>query len=212
MGITERKSRQREEKKELILKTAMDLFLNEGFENVSMRKIAERIEYSPASVYLYFKDKDELLHALHIKGFEKLFSMQQEISDIKDPLERLKAHTKVYMNFALENPEYYDLMFIKRGTAKKISEVNEWYVGHRSYEFLKDNVRNCMQKGLIYEADLDAATFALWSFVHGMASLIIRQRCLMIPEEQLHSVIGQSINFITDNIVSKRRIRLVYNE
>jgi AcrR family transcriptional regulator len=212
MGITERKNRQKEEKKELILKTAMELFLNEGFENVSMRKIAERIEYSPASVYLYFKDKDELLHSLHIKGFEKLFSMQQEVKDIKEPLERLKEHGKVYMKFALKNPEYYDLMFIKRGTAKKISEANEWYVGHRSYEFLKDNVRECMQNGLIYETDLDAATFALWSFVHGMASLIIRQRCLMIPAEQLHQVIQQSINFITDNLASKRKIKLVYNE
>lgn len=211
MGTSHRKTREKEAKRERILKTAMELFLDEGFENVSMRKIAERIEYSPASVYLHFKDKDELLHALHLQGFEKLFSMQTTAADVKDPLERLKAHGRVYMKFALENPEYYDLMFIKRGAGRKILESKEWYVGHRSYELLKDNVRDCMQKELIYEADLESATFALWSFVHGMASLIIRQRCIMLPENQLDSVIENSINFITDSLVSKRKVKLVYN-
>lgn len=212
MGSAERKIREKEFKREMILAAAMELFLHEGFENVSMRKIAEKIEYSPAAVYLHFKDKDELLHALHIKGFEQLYSEQLSVMNIKNPLERLKEHGKVYMNFALKNPEYYDLMFIKRGSGKKITQLKEWDPGYRSYELLKENVKDCVDKGFLYASDIDSATFALWSLVHGMASLIIRNRCIMIPDEKMGEVVEESLNFVMENISSKKKIKLVYNE
>jgi AcrR family transcriptional regulator len=212
MGSVERKLREKEFKREMILAAAMELFLNEGFENVSIRKIAEKIEYSPAAIYLHFKDKDELLHDLHIKGFEKLHSEQISMMNIENPLERLKQHGKVYMNFALKNPEYYDLMFIKRGSGKKLSELKEWDPGYRSYEMLRENVKECVDKGFFYCSDLDSATFALWSFVHGMASLIIRNRCVMIPGDKMEAVVEGSLKFMMENIASKKKIKLVYNE
>ncbi|HTR45070.1 MAG TPA: TetR/AcrR family transcriptional regulator [Thermodesulfovibrionales bacterium] len=195
MGITERKEREREQMRGLILKTAMRLFLREGFDKVTIRKIAEEIEYSPATIYLYFKDKNEVLFALHTEGFEELYRRQLTISSVNDPLKRLHRHGEVYLSFALENPEYYDLMFIMRGPGEKIVEEKEWGAGLRSYEFLRTNVRECMEAGLLPRVNLDAATFSFWSQVHGIAALIIRERCVMFPKEHLSAIVNGALDF-----------------
>ena len=179
MGIKERKERARQEMKELILETAKELFLKEGFKNVSIRRIAELMEYSPATIYLYFKDKNEMLLALQNEGFEKLLQYQKPLAAIRDPWEKLHKHAQVYISFALENPEYYDLMFIMRGPAEKIAEMKKWDAGIRSLQVLRDNVLACMETGQMKRKDADSTVFALWALVHGIASLIIRKR--MIP-------------------------------
>jgi AcrR family transcriptional regulator len=71
MGISERKEREKQEMREKILLVATEMFIEEGYDKTSIRKIADKIEYSPATIYLYFKDKDEIFHAIHDKGFDK---------------------------------------------------------------------------------------------------------------------------------------------
>lgn len=202
MGITERKELEKLKMRKLILATAMKLFLDEGFENITIRRIAEKIEYSPAAIYLYFKDKDEILYTLHNEGFEELYKRQQTTLSIKDPLMRLRKQGELYISFALENPEYYDLMFIMRGPAKKIIEKKEWNIGLRSYEFLKKNVEECMEAELLPRTDIDVAAFSLWSHVHGIASLIIRDRCAMFSEEQVSYFIKGALNFMLEIILN----------
>lgn len=203
MGIPERKEREKQGMRKRILETAMKLFLKEGFGRITMRRIAEKIEYSPATIYSHFKDKDEILYALHSEGFEELYKRQQAILTIKDPLKRLHRHGEIYLAFALEKPEYYDLMFIMRNPAKKIKEQNAWDIGLRSYEFLKKNVEECMKAGVLPRADVDVATFSLWAHVHGIASLIIRDRCVMFPQEHLHSLVRGALEFGMGSILKK---------
>ncbi len=200
MGITERRELEKEKMRKLILETAMKLFLDEGFENITIRHIADKIEYSPATIYLYFKDKDEILYALHREGFEELYRRQQTTLTIKDPLKRLRRQGEVYVSFALDNPEYYDLMFIMRGPVKKIREMKEWDIGMRSYEFLRKNVEECMEAGLLPRANVDVAAFSMWSQVHGIASLIIRDRCMMFPEEQMNHIVEGALDFMLASI------------
>jgi AcrR family transcriptional regulator len=204
MGVAERKEKEKREMRALILDTAMRLFLQKGYEKVTLRGIAEAIEYSPATIYLYFKDKNDILFALHTEGFERFYRRQQTILTIKDPWKRLRQHARVYMSFALENPEYYDLMFIMRGPAEKIKAEREWGVGMRSYNFLRENIRDCIEAGRLPKTDLDVAAFAIWSFTHGMASLIIRQRCSMIPKEALSAVVDNAIEFMTSGVEKKK--------
>jgi AcrR family transcriptional regulator len=71
MGIVERRQREKQQMRRQILDTAMDLFIENGYEEVSIRRIADHIEYSPATIYLYFQDKDDILFVLHEEGFEK---------------------------------------------------------------------------------------------------------------------------------------------
>lgn len=192
MGINERKEREKQEMKDLILETAMNLFIKEGFHNVSIRRIAENIEYSPGTIYLYFQDKDEILYALHNLAFEKLFKRQQTVATIKDPLERLRKQGRLYVQFAQENPQYYDLMFIMRGPVRKLKGPEEWDMGKRAYEFLRTNVKECIEAGYFGNYDTDVVTFGMWACVHGIASLFVRERC-MCPQEQLDSLIDNTL-------------------
>lgn len=183
-----------------ILNTAMGLFLEDGFDKVTMRRIAAKIEYSPATIYLYFKDKGEILLALHNEGFEKFFKKQKTILAEKDSWKRLRKHASIYLSFALENPEYYQLMFMERGITEEIQKNDNWEMCFRSAEFLKTNIQECIEDGYLPEADLDAASFAYWSLMHGMASLIIRKRVILVPENQIGRVVEQAIDFILDNM------------
>src|SRR5688572_12368349 len=99
MGIAERKEKQKQEIRKMILDASMKLFVEEGFENVSIRKIAELIEYSPTTVYLYFKDKDEILFELHEIGFRKMAEYNADLWEIQNPLLRLFKMGENYIRF-----------------------------------------------------------------------------------------------------------------
>src|SRR5436190_10555635 len=112
MGVAERKERHKEELKKEILEAAKSLFTQGGYDATSIRNIAEKIEYSPATIYLHYKDRDEIMHALHQEGFKMLVSYLSVIGTIADPFERLKAMGRAYIKFAMENPDMYDLIFV----------------------------------------------------------------------------------------------------
>src|SRR5688572_21211554 len=112
MGIAERKEKQKLEIRKAILDASMKLFVEQGYENVSIRKIADLIEYSPTTVYLYFKDKNEILFNLHEIGFLKMDEYTADLFTIKNPLVRLHKMGEHYIRFGIENPAFYDLMFI----------------------------------------------------------------------------------------------------
>lgn len=196
MGILERKLRDKEEMKKQILSTAMNLYLEEGYGNMSLRRIADKIEYSPATIYLYFNDKDDILYALHTAGFDELFKRQQEVLSIEDPGERLLKHGEIYIRFALENPEYYNLMFITRGPAKKFSENDEWTVGRRSYEFFQHDVQRAIDAGVLPRSDVKVAAFGLWSVAHGIVALILRNRCIMLDQTKLTETALSALRYV----------------
>ncbi len=207
MGILERKEHEISQMRGLILKTAMNLFLDKGFENITIRHIAEKIEYSPATIYLYFKNKDEILQALRKEGFNKLYEHQKSSLKLNDPLKRLHKHGEAYIQFALENPQYYDLMFMMRWPVKEIQETNDRDTGLVSYELLKNNVKDCMDAGLFPLTNIDVAAFSLWSYVHGIASLIIRGRGIMFPEEKINYIIEGALDFMLEFNRQKRELK-----
>ncbi len=95
MGIRERRAREKEDLKQEILDAARDLFIRDGYESVSMRKIADRIEYSPTTIYLYFRDKSELFDCLSEQAFGKLLEKLQSIGgqESNGPMDRLRKRT-----------------------------------------------------------------------------------------------------------------------
>src|SRR5580698_8068358 len=103
MGIAERKEKQKTEIRKLILDASIKLFVEEGFESVTIRRIAEIIEYSPTTVYLYFKDKDEIFYSLHDIGFEKMREFNANLDTIGNPLVRLHKMGENYLRFGMEN-------------------------------------------------------------------------------------------------------------
>lgn len=187
-GHAERLERGRVEMRERVCAAAMRLFLEEGFEQTSMRRIADAIGYSPGAIYSYFEDKDEILFALHNQGFDMLRAALQAIDPTLPAGDRLRDAGEAYLRFAFEHREYYDLMFITSRTAERIRELDRWDVGWDTYDFVRDIVRDAMAAGVLPEGDLDAAAIAVWASVHGIASLVIRHRCPMVPDDQLGAV------------------------
>src|SRR5687768_17234721 len=103
MTVATRKQREKEEMRQLILEAARVIFLEKGYDQTSIRNIAEKIEYSPGTIYLYFKEKDEIFHALHEEGFSRLIEQMQPLRFVENPYERLKAMGRIYMKFAQDN-------------------------------------------------------------------------------------------------------------
>lgn len=196
MGVKERKERQKTEMREAILSAALKLFSDEGYENVTMRKIADKIEYSVGTIYLYFKDRDEIFFELHNRGFAQFYQKQLSVQHIKDPIERLFAHGMAYIEFAMEKPEYYDVMFISRTSAKTLHQFEHWMEGERTYGLLKLNIKQAIEAGHFLGVDLEVAAFSLWSFVHGISSLFVRDRMMMIPPEAIKPLVNSALRFL----------------
>lgn len=203
MGISERKEKQKTEIRKMILDASMKLFVEQGFENVSIRKIADLIEYSPTTVYLYFKDKDDILFNLHELGFQKMAEYNEGLWDIKNPLMRLHKMGENYIKFGISHPEFYDIMFIMRAPMQAIESTMEceWKSGDTALGRLKDTIREGMDKGLIVKGDVDAVSMVIWSMVHGLVSLSIRDRFnKLVPPEAVVPMMTQALNWLLETL------------
>jgi AcrR family transcriptional regulator len=198
MGSVDRRERERQEMREMILAAAMKLFLDESFEKTTMRRIAEAIEYTPGALYSYFKDKDEILYALHQRGFDVLFSMMQDAVGAKDdPVAKLRALGETYLRFAFEQPQYYDLMFISSATARTIAQRESWEPGATSYDMLVQAVKACLEAGRMPgNPDPSTVALALWASVHGLAALSLRNRLVNVPEAQRQTAITAAFSWL----------------
>ena len=196
MGVKERKDRQKTEMREAILSAALKLFSDDGYDNVTMRKIADEIEYSVGTIYLYYKDRDEIFFELHKLGFEEFYKRQLAVQGVKDPLQRLTDHGLAYVQFAIDQPLYYDLMFISRIPARTINKQHEWISGSRTYDMLKLNISQAKDAGHFKNVDVEVAAFSLWSFVHGISSLFVRDRMMMVPSEAIKQLVTGALKFL----------------
>jgi AcrR family transcriptional regulator len=176
MGVKQRRERQRTELRSLIMDAARQLFLREGYDAVSMRRIAEAIEYSPTAIYVYFKDKESLIRELCREDFGRLAEVAAKLAQIPDPIERIRALGVAYIRFGVENPNHYRLMFMTSfsgvgPTAEDMQRKND--PDQDSYAFLLHTVREAQAAGRFREGlndpELIAQTF--WAAAHGIASL-----------------------------------------
>ena len=194
MGIKERKERDADKMRTRILQAAMNLFAKGGYENVSMRKIAEKIEYSPGTIYLYFKNKNDIMLQLCYQGFEQLLTLQKELEEISNPLERLSTGGRYYISFALENPELYELMFATKEIIQEPA-LDEETVPLQSFRHFERHVRKCLDVGVFSGEDAETTAVALWAALHGLASLLIKQRLGFLPKERLDAIVQQALDF-----------------
>ncbi len=177
MTIATRKQREKEEMRHLILEAAKKIFLEKGYEHASIRNIAEAIDYSPGTIYLYFKEKDEIFHALHQEGFRKLVEYMSPLQFVTDPFERLKAMGSVYIDFAMNNKDFYDLMFIMQAPMDFEENDDCWEVGHAALDHLKNVLHDCQSAGRFVGKDIEYLSFMIWSSMHGLCALYCRERC-----------------------------------
>lgn len=200
MGTKERKERDKLEMQQKILDAARELFMKEGYENVSIRKIAEKIEYSPGTIYLYYKSKGQIFFVLCFLAFDKFYSEQLKADNISDPRERLKESSRTYIRFAIENPEYFELMFMMKAPLDEYYDEVKSDVEKKSFDYLKDNVQECIDAGYFKGYDLMTATVSTWAFVHGLASLYIKDRLQPMSKSELDKFIENSLDLYMNSI------------
>ena len=174
MGTKERRAREKEQLRRQILVAARELFVNEGYENVSMRKIASKIEYSPTTIYLYFKDKADLLDSVCQETLLNLLNTLEQLKrDKSDPLETLRKSGRAYVEFGLKYPQDYKLTFVIRPQFQKGLGLEEGSVGETVFNYLREMVSECIQQKRFRQMDVETTGQVLWSAVHGVTLLLI---------------------------------------
>jgi AcrR family transcriptional regulator len=178
MGTKERQQRERDRVRQAILTAARDLFLAEGYRNVSMRKIAERIEYSPAAIYSYFASKDDIFFALAEEGFRLLAEVGLgSMKTVADPLERLRRGLWAFYQFSKTYPEHFELMFVDRSVPSLTQDFQRFEFFQETTARAEADIAACIERG-DFSAGLNpaAALHVLWVGMLGAATIGLAQR------------------------------------
>ncbi len=178
MGVKERREREKSETRDKILDAARELFVTEGYEGVSMRKVAERIEYSPTAIYVHFADKEELFRELCHQDYARLAQVFQSSAISSDPTERLRQIGAIYIDFGIRFPNHYKFMFMTPHPVHDFDDEDRDMRGNPekdAYAFLKWAVQQAIDAGRFRQGFNDAELISqtLWASVHGVISLQI---------------------------------------
>src|SRR5258705_13250060 len=169
MGIRERHERDRDAVHRAILDAARELFVAEGYQNVSIRKIAERIEYSPAAIYGYFPNKDDIFLALAEEGFRMLFAPGGEMA-VADPIDKIRAGFWRLYQFSKEYPEYFALMFVDRLVPPISRDWQRFGFVREMKGFMSAHIQSVIDQGLFPQGtNADAVFRILAAAIHGVA-------------------------------------------
>lgn len=170
MGIAERRLRQKEEIRASILATAWQLVKDEGWQSLSIRKIAEAIEYSVPVIYDHFENKEAILLQFGKDGFGLLIKkMQQAKKKSTDPAEQLKAIADAYWNFAYKNKEYYQLMF---GLGIACCETDKCIPEKSAFrELVMEPINAILVNNSKKDVNACLKYHTYWSVIHGLISI-----------------------------------------
>lgn len=173
-----------------------ELFVSEGYASVSMRKIAEKIGYSPTTIYLYFKDKTDLLHQICEQTFARLAQNIQSIQQLSDnPLEKLRSGLREYIYFGLKNPSQYEIVFISPlPTTAEIAfeETN----GRIAFDTMRTVIAECVSDNLLKTNDVELISQTLWAGIHGLTSILIKHEHFPFVERE------RLIDSLIDTLIS----------
>lgn len=180
MGTHERRSRERDELRQKILVAATALFLEQGYESVSMRKIADRIEYAPSTIYLHFRDKVDLVNNICLEAFAELDRRLDAIIDLAlPPMDALRRCLREYIQFGLDHPSYYIFVFCTPpsicGDIDAASHGETQDCGQGSFQRLRAGIQACLDGGHIRAGDVESISQSTWLLTHGVTSGLVVQ-------------------------------------
>jgi AcrR family transcriptional regulator len=169
MSISTRRGLHKEELRRLILDKAERLFVDAGsYDGVSMRKIAREIDYSATTIYLYFKDKDDLFQTLLQENFRQFSRTVAMAVTKRDPIVGLYQAMKACVMFGLEHPQHYRLLFMVRPTLSG-------GIGKEAFNLLRHQAGLCISAHVVEETDLELLAKGAWAVVHGLTSMLLNQ-------------------------------------
>ncbi len=166
-----------------ILDASLGLFARGGIKAVSMRNIAERIEYSPGTIYRYFDGKSAILRELRLGAFAEFFERIAVHEGVADPVERLRKAAREYISFALEHPEYYNLMF-NTPDAPSVEDPDGVYPPMKTLRKFVEYVEASLAARGLPAENAQLVTTSLWGTLHGLSGLLLAGSMRMLPESQ----------------------------
>jgi len=191
MGIKERRERERQEIRQGILSAARQIAIEEGWQAVTTRKVAERIEYSQPTIYEYFDNKEAILMALLSQGFEQvLAAMRSAKAHNAQPEAQLLAMSRAYWAFAFRYPELYQVMHGLGGVS--FSHADTPADARTIFALMRETLQSWMQAEGVAIAEPDAAIDAIWGLVHGLISLTMMGR-IARGEQRAKQIMEQTI-------------------
>jgi len=205
MAVSERRKRAISEMKEGILDAASTLFINTGYEETTLRKIAKTIGYNQATIYNYYGNKEEIFFALQKRAFSKFYEEFEELrNSTLSGFEKFEQIGKTYVEFAMNNPHHYQLMFILQKPMNAAERLDpEWKIGLKNHELLTETIEQCNREGTMNIPNIAAGAFMIWSMVHGMVSLIIMDRCHTLQDHNIDDIVLQARNMFTQLLRTK---------
>jgi len=197
MGTADRKQREKLERRQVILDAAQRLFVEQGAEKLNIRDVATATELSVGTIYLYFKDKNDLLFAIQNQAFVRLGQEFDATSSIPHPADRLIAMNQQYLAFAFEHPELYELLFIMEGpmeAAATRGDACSWSTGQAAFQRVVKAVQAGMDTGVFRQRDAESAALMIWAQMHGLASLYLKQRLVFFTESRQQPLVEQAMH------------------
>ncbi len=197
MGVKERRDRERQELKHAILEAARGIAAAEGWQAVTIRKVAERIEYSPPTIYEYFSSKEAILGEEMREGFRLLLAdLRAGLEAHADPQERLWAMGRAYWDFVWKHPELYQVISGLGGCAfcaeGEPEELNQKAEGEKVMTLFRDVLQAVLPARSTDE--LTSKVLILWSLFHGFIALIMSGRIPMDAREQALDLAHQTVD------------------
>jgi len=162
----------------VILDSTRHLLVRDGYQSLSMRKIARAIGYSATSIYLHFENKDALIHALIEEGMDHLLAMLKsvEAEHVGDPVAHLGAMCRRFVDFGLENPEYYEIMFMLHPEFMERYPAEKYRRARRNLDVIAATLADGVAQGVFAVDNVRVAASTIWSALHGAVSLLLARR------------------------------------
>jgi AcrR family transcriptional regulator len=177
---------QRAEVRRSILAATEELLVDEGFEGFSMRRLADRCGYTTPTIYHHFGDKAGLIDELLEERFAQMIDRIDQVPELDDHVERLRAQLAAFVEFGLENPTHYSLLMAPR--PRDMPPPPESV--DRSRARIGSTLEQLAQQGRLQLADIDEAIQCIWVMLHGLISTRISRPDHDWTENQIEASIG----------------------
>jgi AcrR family transcriptional regulator len=203
VGVAERRAREKEELRQEILVAARELFVQEGFANVSMRRIAEKIEYSPTTIYLYFQDKAGLLDCIVEERLVELLNQLRTLDETKpiDAVNGLKRGLRLYVDYWVAHPQDFRVAYMT--DLRELDPDRPWrcqLFARELFDCLRESVRRCLEAKNLKTPDLELTSQSVWASVYGIISLLVmKPHFPWVDQDKLiQSVVNSAVDGLRD--------------
>ena len=188
MGISERRQLEIDTIRKKIIHAASDILVKEGYDSLSIRKIANKIEYSPGIIYHYFKDKADIITSVAEEGYGRILKSLSEMPiDIENPAKSIENTFRMYIELMLEVPQQFRAILMNdiEGLQDKVNILREGVSKERkSLQGLCRLIELGIEKGKFRELDIELTAQIIWTSTHGLLSRLILEKDVTAKQQE----------------------------